>query len=814
MVQRTVEPRAEGFTVLRLLRSRHTLALCGYLLVALYLISSVLSSFSTRFVGGGTGDVYEMARHVWWYKTALESGDDVFYQSLLAYPDGFPSVVLWANPLQFFPMWLFAFVMPLAMAYNLGILITLTLNGWAMYIFARQRISSLRLAPAWIAGLVYMVFPIMQGHLFDGHAGLIVQWTAPILLLSLFKHVDAGRKRWFALAVIFFLLSALGHSLQFLYFHAPLFALFTLARVYRRDYVGATRTIAVALVGTILLLGFLSPVIERTLQSPHYEEAGGYVRYSIDLLGLVSPSFENPFWRDIAPHSGRVLGTNLGEGASYIGFVSGILALVGLLFRRQTRWWLLVAAASWLLALGPVLKILDEAVSVSVAGYSTVIPLPYAFLMNLPFVELARTPGRFMFLFSAALSMMAGWGMLVLWRGPLFQRRSRLIRNGMALLLALLIFHDYQLFAAFPSIPAGIPQGIHDLAKRNDIRAVYNVPHDHLLSVKEAMYLQTAHGKPLVAGQETRVTPVDPARLVLLSSFHPLVLAEARADAVIINKARALESGQFNTLYPLALERLGAPIFEDERYAVFESRSLRRSTTQEPVYSLVSDAGSHNVYTFKARPGWLTFRATLTAVNRRVNLSLNDVPLQTVNVVGQTELSIPLPIARRGYNTLRIALDPPCPDRVDTTVLLCHDVAIGDVQIEQLTDGAIYDPIRVAGGIELSGYYMPEDIAEELVIHLWWSFDAPRTINDQRFIHVLNEERVLMRQDDSPPGDVQAGSGYLETVRLDVGGFEPGEYRVLTGWYALPDMVRYDVLTNVAGAQDSTIELGRFSVAE
>lgn len=805
---------AEGFIVLRLLRSHHTLALCGYLLVSLYLISSVLTSFSARFLGGGTGDVYEMARHVWWYKTALENGEDIFYQSLLAYPDGFPGAVLRANPLQFFPMWLFAFVMPLAAAYNLGIVLTLVLNGWAMYVFARQHISNRHLVPAWIAGLIYMVFPAMQGHLFDGHAGLMAQWPVPLFLLSLFTYVDAGRKRWFALSVMFFLLAALGHSLQFFYLHAPLIALFALARLYRRDYVGASRTVTLALVGTLLLVGYLLPAIETTLQSPHYQEAGGYVRYSIDLLGLVAPSFENPFWRDIAPYSRQVLGTNLGEGASYIGVIGGLLALGGLLFRRQTRWWLLVAAAAWLMALGPVLKFLDEAVSVSVAGYSTVIPLPYAFLMNLPFVELARTPGRFMFLFAVALSLMAGWGMLILWQGPVFQRRSRLIRNAMALALALLIIVDYQLFAAFPTVTAAIPQGIFDLAQRSDIRAVYNVPHDNLLAAKEALYLQTAHGKPLVAGQETRVTPVDPAKLDLLSSFHPLLLAEAGADAVIINKGRALESGQFNLLYPRAQERLGDPIYEDARYAVFETRSSRRDITNEPVFSLVSEDGSHNVYLFKQRPGWLTFRAALEAVNRRVNLSFNDVPLQAVNVVGQTVLSIPLPIARRGYNTLRIALDPPCPGRVDTTVLLCHDVTMEDVEIEQLTDGAIYDPIRIAGGIELSGYYMPENIDGELAIHLWWSFESPRTINDQRFIHVLNEDRVLMRQDDIPFGMVQAVSDHLETVRLDISGFEPGEYLVLTGWYALPDMVRYDVLTNVAGAQNSTIELGRFSVAE
>jgi len=34
----------------------------------------------------------------------------------------------------------------------------------------------------------------------------------------------------------------------------------------------------------------------------------------------------------------------------------------------------------------------------------------------------------------------------------------------------------------------------------------------------------------------------------------------------------------------------------------------------------------------------------------------------------------------------------------------------------------------------------------------------------------------------------------------------------LTGWYALPDAIRYDVLTNVEGAQDDTVVLGSIRV--
>ena len=45
--------------------------------------------------------------------------------------------LLWSLPLQSFPAWLFAFVMPLPAAFNLAALLTLALNGWAMFFLVR-----------------------------------------------------------------------------------------------------------------------------------------------------------------------------------------------------------------------------------------------------------------------------------------------------------------------------------------------------------------------------------------------------------------------------------------------------------------------------------------------------------------------------------------------------------------------------------------------------------------------------------------------------------------------------------------------------
>ena len=808
-----LSPLARAYALRAVLR-RGVLPVLAFCLFALALTHPILGNFSTRFLGGDTSDAYEVARHIWWFRHALSAGEEVYYHSLLAYPDGFDPIKLRATPLNYFPMWLFAFVMPLPAAFNLGLLLMLTMNGTAMYALARRQISPESQAPALIAGLVYMTFPIFQGHLFEAHAGSLAAWAPPLLVMRLYAYVDGGRKRDFVWSTAFFALSALGHTLQVVYVLAPLMSLFILARLFRRDFVGATRALLVTAAGGFLLLLHLLPILNAQNALDAVDSVGGHVRYSIDLLGIVSPSFENPFWRDIATHSRRVLGINLGEGASYIGLAGGLLAAIGALRRRAALWWLLAAGVAWLLALGPVLKVLDQPLTPSIAGFSTVIPLPFALLMDLPFVDLARSPGRFMFFFALCFAMLAGYGAAALWSAPFFRRRKPWLLDGIGLALALLIFMDYQLFAHFPSVRAHVPAAIAALSQRDDIRAVYNLPHDNLLAAKEAMFLQTAHGKPLVAGQDTRVTPVDPARLSLLASFEPALLDDAGVDVVIINKARAAEMDILEAQYGRARESLGAPAYEDSRYAMFDVPRHAGDAMTGPAWSTATDNGSRAVYIFKDASGWLELQATLAAENRRVKFAFDGVDLGSREVIGSLPLRLPLPIARPGYHTFTIELDPPCPERFDARVLYCHGVSVSDIEIAQLSSGAIYDPIRIAGGIELSGYHLAEEPGDELAIHLWWSFDATRHEGEQRFIHVLDEQRRLMRQNDVSLGAAAAGSDHLESVRLDIGDFPPGDYVALTGWYSLPDMVRYDVLTDVDGAQDNTIALGRITVQD
>ena len=793
--------------MIKRLDQRHLLPILAYLLVAVYLTSPVIGSFSTRFVGSETGDVYEMARHIWWYKTALQTGEDIFEHSLLGHPEGFPAIQLWANPLKFLPSWLFAFVMPLAAAYNLGVIFTLFLNGFSMYLLARRWLATEHAFPLFLAGFVYMVFPALQGTIVDGRLGLLVQYPVPLLIILLFDYADHGGKGRFLAAMVFFILTAMGHTLQIIYVTTPLVSLFILARLHHRDYVGAARAFLVALAGCLLLLLFLSPVLAESLSRAQASSDGSQVRQSIDLFGVVSPSPNNPLWRLVSDASS----ISPGQGVSYVGVLGGLLALLGIVSRREARWWLLVALVAWILALGPVLKLYDHALTASIAGYEAVVPLPFALLMNLPFFELARHPSRFMLLFAAMFALLVGFGATILWPSRFIQRRQPWLQAALAVVISLILVQEYKLSVEFPSVPAAIPQEIHDLKQRRDIRAIYNAPYDNLLAAKEAMYLQTAHGKPLIAGYDADVAAADPARLDLLASFRPPLLTGAAADVVIINKAYAPESGQ-SGLLQRARQWLGEPIYEDQRYALFETPFTLEQTPK--LHSTKWDGQSHVTYIYKEQPGWMEFTANFEAVNRRVSISLNGTSLESLQVRGRIPVSIPLPMARGGYHTFRIALDPPCPERIEFELFLCQGVAVDSVDTRILSNGVIYDPIRIAGGIVLAGYYLPKQFDDEVAIRLWWSFESQRSVNDVRFVHILDENGLPVsdRPDDHSFGEISAGSELTETLKLDTSKLADGEYRILTGWYELPFAIRYDVLTNVEGAQDDTVVLGTILV--
>ncbi len=783
------------------------------MLVAVVITFPAVLTLGTHVIGSDTGDNFEMLRNIWWFTYALQNGQPLYYQPLLGYPQGFSSILLAANQFQFLPAYLFAFVMPLAMAYNLTMLLMMAANGWAAFWLARYLLGKEQLVPSLLAGVVFMSAPTMQGHLFEGHAGLMVQWGLPLFVWSLLRLCALNHATWrdYALAIVFFNLTPSGHMLQVIFALMPTLAVFFVGLWWRKDWRGMRRVLLVCALGGGFMLAFLTPMILDTLATRSYTETGGTVRYSADLLSIVTPSFFHPLYSGLG-FNRDVLGINLGESPAYVGALVLPLLLLGLWRARAARWWLLLGAVAWVLSLGSLLKVLGQPLLLDLGDYQTYLPLPWAAVQDLVGFNLARTPARFDFVLALAVAMLAGYGMREVWAWSKRRALSPRWRVGGALLLVAGILFDYQFFFPMPTRPVDIPQAVYALRDEN-IRAVFYMPYEHLLAAKDTLLLQTAHQKPLIAGQITRETPVNPAKLsVLQNAFNPALLKAEGADIIILHKDRAAEMQQLEH-FQTRLHSFGAPRYEDERIAVYNVPDSTRSTA---LYLVPSQGGTferaYHTDLYTAQGGWFDVRATLEAQGRSVQLLLDGVPLHRWQLDGAQDVRVSVPIERAGYYRLTLRLDPPCPQSYHQAVLACKALTVQDVRVTA-SNQPVLTPFISFAGVRLlnTGVQVRQDAA---LVRLMWRAESEISANDVRFVHILDSSGRNVAQVDTPIGTVAAGALWAEFVRVPLDGLPEGTYSVRVGWYRYPDLERRAVNDMaLVGARDRAPQIATFNVA-
>lgn len=644
-----------------------------YLGLAVLITWPLVTVMSTELVGHPFGDSYEYVRHIWWIKHALQTGQPIFDQPFLAYPDGLSGNWLWGNPLQSFPAWFFAFVLPLPSAFNLALLLTLALNGWAMHVLVfkltQQRPAAL------LAGIIFLAAPVFQGQLGAGHTGLLVLWPLPLYVYNLVQLTSVGARFWRPLfaAALFFVMSLLGSQLILIYLVAPITALFLLMHLVVRDWHGLLRIVAAAVVGGALALIFLVPVAAEQLSLPAQAREGNEVRYSADLLSIVTPSFYHPLFGQL-DYTHQVLGIEPFERVGYIGIAAGLFALLGVWKFRLARWWLLLALIAWVFSLGPLLKVLDTLITVPIDAALTHIPLPWTAFHDLPLLNLSRTPARFNMTIAFALAMMVGYGAAYL---------SKIIpaKGVIFAVCVALILYEYQFFWPVPTIAGIVPEPIQALAQRDDVRAVFNVPWAHLLTDKDGLFLQTGHQQPMIAGHVARRTPVNPAKLsILQASLDYALLDAAGADVVILHK-----EWDGGVIEPFVRERLGTPFFEDERLAAFDVPA----PDNEPVFTatlgdLIPITTTYNVYFYIPAAGQVLLRGEFAGDNRELSITLDGAPEQTWVIDGIAALEVAFAIPTAGYYTITLAVEPPCPAS-PAPILSCRSITINHLTLESGT---------------------------------------------------------------------------------------------------------------------------------
>jgi hypothetical protein len=151
---------------------------------------------STHLTGSIRADNIAGLWNFWWVRTALESGDSLFFTPLLFAPSG---VDLTFHTLTLLPALSGATVLaalPVTVALNLSVLVSLFLNGFCAYLLAWR--LTRRRAAAVIAGIIFGGSPYVAAHL-GGHYNLTAAWTLPLFAIALHEGAR-GSVRWAAVA--------------------------------------------------------------------------------------------------------------------------------------------------------------------------------------------------------------------------------------------------------------------------------------------------------------------------------------------------------------------------------------------------------------------------------------------------------------------------------------------------------------------------------------------------------------------------------------------------------------------------------------
>jgi hypothetical protein len=860
------------------------LPLVVYLAAALFMTWPLATQITTHFAGPGHTDSYEYARLGWWGRYALMAGLNPFYQSRFAHPDGYFDAVQAAQPLIYWPISILGALVGDVAAFNIWLLLTVILSGLTAYWLCRDVLTHADpgaergdpTLPALIGGLVFMSFPAVQGHLSVGHVNPLSNYALPIVALYLYRLISGrGSLRGAIFGAVALLILALGN------FTFPVFILLPLllfgggyALLARREWLRwhAVRLVAVMLGGGALLsLPFYLPLARELLAAdrPAYLQEGGWVRYSTDLLAFVSPSPFTSWAGALVPDYARAaIGTNSAEGAAYLGLSTSLLALIALMRRREARLWLVIALGCMVFSLGPLLKIGDQPATYrlgtpSTEQYESNIILPYALIQHLPLISSTRTPGRFNITTGLALGVLAALGLHSVWGGTYNRSAWRFV--AVALVAGLILF-EYQLFAPFPTTPAALPDYFRGLAVRGDGRAVFDVPTDDVLAQKWALWQQTAHHQPLVAGYVSRRSSVDPAKLTLLSDVltaksvpFPTTadafrgwLHEAGIGVVVYHRAQL--ASRWADVQMLTETVFGVPVFEDERIAVYEVvPSAERPTslwfsfgsgfyTERPNDRLMittqwlGKSGTLYLYAPDDRVRDMLVVASPLLESRRLQLHIDGQAVRAWQIDAPSEqLFFPLRLDK-GFHTLQFVtpsgcvttlIAPHCLVNGATVTAACMSptlpscVSIGLTGLQVMNDSGLpYQAVEgeFLYGLTLKAIRQPSyaRAKEMLRIEMDWLARERLPGDYHLFVHVLDAAGKQVAGYDGVPGENTfpttqwaVPQRWLETVQIPLpAGLPPGQYEVYVGWYHYPDLTRLAVLGTGNGAQSQLFFTG------
>ncbi|NPV07287.1 MAG: hypothetical protein HPY83_04900 [Anaerolineae bacterium] len=532
-------------------RRSHLLVLLAYVLLSLAFTYPVATQ-PARLVPGTdiwAYDEYTFLWNTWWLKhSALDLGVNPLTTDYIFYPLGVPLVLYTFNftgSALSLPVYL---VSNLPLATNVVLWAMLALSGYSTYLLTRYltfRVAGRKEAAAgqvgpFVAGLAY-AFPASRFvYLALGHYIYVMVATLPLFAYFGLRALDE-RIRWQLYAILAGLAFSMTALVEMTLGLLMVLLLLVLATFRYRGLGLKSLGARVGLTGAASALFYgplLGPILRETTRGDYAITGwGDALRLSADLVGLLTPTALHPLWgsdwsrhlRDVMTGTGRFSDVH----TLFLGYGTLVLAAVAaVVYARRVLPWLVTAAGSVVLALGPLLQINGRYVF-DLDGLSTTVPLPFVLLHYIPLASAGRAPNRFSVLAVMALAPLVGMG--VHW---LAQHYRRWWLGGILATAGALVLMWDGISLPLPTTDASVPQFYASLAQEEGEFSILTLPFGVRSSFgtlgaerTQLQYYQTVHEKRFIGGNISRApdinfdyyrTATPLARLLAVESYQEL----------------------------------------------------------------------------------------------------------------------------------------------------------------------------------------------------------------------------------------------------------------------------------------------------
>ncbi|GIL15120.1 MAG: hypothetical protein BroJett039_02930 [Chloroflexota bacterium] len=445
-----------------------TLALVAfYFFLAVVLTYPLALQLGTHIPGHDT-DGPAQTWSLWWTRFALlDLGRAPFTTDYLFYPLGLNLVAytpVFLNGLLSIPLQL---AFGVIVAQNLMVYGALVLGAFGAFLFTREILARLNLAQARyadgaaiLAGAVYGFGAWHLNYVVAGHFMLISNQWLPFYALYLLR-LDKGWRSAALLAL--FLIFTAWTELTYVPFLALLTIFYLTYLVIARRSVLKKNILGLVLASALSLLGISPLILSLASDFQRYgyyltQGVGRIFVFSAEPLSFLLPSSQHPL---LGAWSASI--TTANTSYAFVGWAVLILVALGVYAKRSSALvWFWVSAAL-------LFALLMFGVTLYIGGENTNVPMPFALLRMIPFVNANRYPARFNVMLMLALAPLVALG--ALW---LLNARAAWGKFAFAALTALLVFE--QLVAPIPTTEIRVPQMFETIRETRGDFTVLEIP--------------------------------------------------------------------------------------------------------------------------------------------------------------------------------------------------------------------------------------------------------------------------------------------------------------------------------------------------